>query len=44
MRLAVSDIITETMSRLNIDYPKLDEEHIKNLEKYKKSLSEEELK
>ncbi len=41
MRLAVSDIITETMKGLDIDYPKLSKEHLDNLEKYKKILSEE---
>ena len=41
MRLAVSDIITETMKGLDIDYPKLSKEHLDNLAKYKKILSEE---
>ncbi len=41
MRLAVSDIITETMEGLDIDYPKLSKEHLDNLAKYKKILSEE---
>ncbi len=42
MRLAVSDIITETLGNLKIDYPKLSKEHLNDLEKYKKILSEEE--
>jgi len=42
MRLAVSDIITETLKGLDIDYPKLSKEHLDNLAKYKKILSEEE--
>ncbi len=41
MRLAVSDIITETMVRLKIDYPKLSEEQLNNLEKYKNILTDE---
>ena len=41
MRLAVSDIITETMSRLKINYPKLSEEQLNNLEKYKNILTDE---
>ncbi len=41
MRLAVSDIITETMSNLKINYPKLSQEQLNNLEKYKTLLSEE---
>ncbi|MEO8398597.1 MAG: polyphosphate kinase 2 family protein [Ignavibacteriaceae bacterium] len=41
MRLAVSDIISETLQNLNINYPKLSDEQIKNLDKYKQILLNE---
>ncbi len=41
MRLAVSDIIVSTMKRLPIDYPKLNEEQLKNLEACKLKLEQE---
>ncbi len=41
MRLAVSNIITKKMEELNIDFPKLSDEQLGNLEKYKTLLTEE---
>lgn len=41
MRLAVSEIIIETMSKLPIDYPKLNNEQLKNLVECKKKLESE---
>lgn len=41
MRLAVSQIITETMEKMPINYPKLNEEQIKKLGTYKQVLEKE---
>ncbi len=41
MRLAVSEIIVEAMSKLPIDYPKLSNEQLKNLSECKKKLENE---
>ncbi len=41
MRLAVSQIIVETMSKLPINYPKLNNEQLKNLSECKKKLENE---
>ena len=41
MRLAVSSIITKKMEELEINFPKLSEVQLSNLEKYKKQLMEE---
>jgi len=40
-RLAISEVIVKTMEKLNLEYPKLDEEQIQNLSKYKEILSNE---
>ncbi|MBI1933241.1 MAG: polyphosphate kinase 2 family protein [Ignavibacteriales bacterium] len=37
-RLAISEIIVDTLKKLKIEYPKLDEEQLKNLELYKSEL------
>ncbi|MGB5849214.1 MAG: polyphosphate kinase 2 family protein [Ignavibacteriaceae bacterium] len=42
-RLIISDTIIDSMEKMNLEYPKLDEEQLKNLESYKKQLDEEQL-
>jgi hypothetical protein len=41
MRLAVSDVIVETMNKLPIDYPKLKKEQLANLKICKDKLENE---
>ena len=41
MRLAVSEVIINTLNGLNIEYPRLDEEQLQNLGKYKEQLENE---
>ncbi len=41
MRLAVSQIIVETMEKMPINYPRLNEEHEKKLSTYKQALEKE---
>jgi PPK2 family polyphosphate:nucleotide phosphotransferase len=41
MRLAVSEIIIEAMEQLDISYPQLSDDEIKNLERYKEKLISE---
>ncbi len=41
MRLAVSEIIVEEMKKMDINYPKLEEEQLNNLQKYKEQLLNE---
>lgn len=40
-RLVVSEVIVETLEKLNLEYPKLSEEQIQNLTKYKEILLSE---
>lgn len=40
-RLVISEIIVETLEKLNLEYPKLSEEQIQNLSKYKEILLNE---
>ncbi|MFA6025098.1 MAG: polyphosphate kinase 2 family protein [Ignavibacteriaceae bacterium] len=40
-RLAISEVIIKTLEKLKLEYPKLDEEQIQNLSKYKEILSNE---
>ena len=41
-RLVISDTIIDTMEKMNLEYPALDDEQLKNLKVYKKQLAEEE--
>ena len=41
MRLAVSEVIINTLNGLNMEYPRLDEEQLQNLGKYKEQLENE---
>ncbi|MDP1993738.1 MAG: polyphosphate kinase 2 family protein, partial [Ignavibacteria bacterium] len=40
-RLAISEVIVKTLEKLNLEYPKLNEEQIQNLSKYKEILLSE---